>query len=136
MTFTKNDYKFFKKAKQVATISDFNKVHIGCVAVYRGQVIGIGCNTNKTHPYQAKYNKLRDDIWTEHKAHAEIACLNQIKHMDLKWSKVKLYIFRTRYDKPYGMCRPCSACMGAIKDIGIKNIYYTTDNGYVYEEII
>ena len=136
MTFTKNDYKFFAKAKQMAKISDFNKVHIGCVAVYSGQVIGVGCNTNKTHTYQAKYNKLRDDIWTEHKVHAEIACLNQIKHMDIKWSKVKLYIFRTRKDKPFGMSRPCPACMGAIKDIGIKNIYYTTDAGYVYEQII
>lgn len=32
------------------------------------------------------------------------------------------------------MARPCPACMSAIKELGIKNIYYTTDNGYAYEK--
>lgn len=42
------DFKYFKKAKQVADISDFYKTHVGCIAVYKGIVIGIGCNTEKT----------------------------------------------------------------------------------------
>ena len=138
--FTKHDYGFFEKARQVALFSDFTKIHIGCVAVYRGQVIGIGCNTNKTHPMQAKYNRLRDSdacrTWREHSVHAEIACLNQIRHMDVKWSKVKLYIYRLRKDGKFGMCRPCVACMAAIKDIGIKNIYYTSDSGYAQECLV
>lgn len=132
---TQNDFRFFNKARQVAKISDFKKVHIGCVAVYQGQIIGVGCNTNKTHPLQAQYNRLRGDEWIRHSVHAEIACLNQIKNMNLKWSKVKLYIFRARSDKPFGMSRPCPACMAAIKDMGIKNIYYTSDEGYIYEVI-
>ena len=44
------DYRYFNKARQIADISDYSKIHIGCVAVYQGQVIGLGCNTNKTHP--------------------------------------------------------------------------------------
>lgn len=35
------DYKYFDKARQAALISDFHKIHIGCVAVYQGTVIGI-----------------------------------------------------------------------------------------------
>ena len=42
---------------------------------------------------------------------------------------------RTRFDKEFGMCRPCSSCMAAIKDLGIKHIYYTTDYGFCYEKI-
>ena len=57
--FTKTDYKYFAKAKQVASISDYHKTHIGCVAVYQGQIIGIGCNCNKTHPTQKYYNRYR-----------------------------------------------------------------------------
>lgn len=38
------DYKYFYKAEQAALISDFHKTHIGCVAVYQGTIIGIGCN--------------------------------------------------------------------------------------------
>ena len=59
--FSTSDYRFYKKAKQVAKISDFKKVHIGCVAVYQGKIIGIGCNTNKTHPLQKYYNKYREE---------------------------------------------------------------------------
>lgn len=47
---TKNDYRYFDKARQAALISDYSKTHIGCVAVYQGTIIGIGCNCNKTHP--------------------------------------------------------------------------------------
>ena len=56
----KNDIKFFKKARKVALLSDYKKVHIGCVAVYQGQIIGIGCNLEKTHPIQAHYNIFRN----------------------------------------------------------------------------
>lgn len=34
--FRNTDYRYFDKARQIATISDYNKVHIGCVAVYQG----------------------------------------------------------------------------------------------------
>ena len=83
------DYKYFDKARQVALISDFHKTHIGCVAVYQGNVIGIGCNCNKTHPMQKKYNKYRkksDGLLP--KLHAEISCINSIRHLDINFSKV------------------------------------------------
>ena len=57
---SKTDYRYFDKAKQIAEISDFKKVHIGCVAVYKGNIVGIGCNTNKTHPVQKYYNQFRN----------------------------------------------------------------------------
>lgn len=33
------------------------------------------------------------------------------------------------------MSRPCPNCMAAIKDLGIKHIYYTTNDGFVYENL-
>ena len=130
------DYKYFLKARQVATISDYYKTHIGCVAVYQGQVIGLGCNTNKTHPVQKFYNRYREPSDTMlPKLHAEISCINQIKHLNINFSKVKLYIYRIRKDQPYGMARPCPSCMAAIKDLGIRDIYYTTNEGYSYERL-
>lgn len=128
------DYKYFQKAHQIATISDYKKTHVGCVAVYQGQVIGLGCNCNKTHPVQKKYNRYRKDLMLP-KLHAEISCLNQIKHLDINFSKVKLYIYRIRKDQPFGMARPCPSCMAAIRDLGIRNIYYTTNDGYAHEKL-
>ena len=132
----KMDYKYFQKARQAATISDYDRAHIGCVAIYHGVVIGIGCNCNKTHPIQKHYNKYRED-YIEYlpKLHAEIHCINKIKHLKINFSKVKLYIYRIRKDQPFGIARPCPSCMAAIKDLGIRDIYYTTNEGYVYERL-
>lgn len=134
--FRNTDYRYFDKACQIATISDYNKFHIGCVAVYQGQVIGLGCNCNKTHPTQKFYNRYRNSSDTLlPKLHAEISCINQIKNLDINFSKVKLYIYRIRKDQPFGLARPCPSCMAAIKDLGIKEIYYTTNDGYSYEKL-
>lgn len=134
--FSRQDYHYFKKAKSVAEISDFYKTHIGCIAVYQGNIIGIGCNSNKTHPVQKYYNRYRNDNCNSFipKLHAEISCINSIRNLDINFSKVKLYIYRIRKDQEYGLARPCPSCMAAIKDLGIKYIYYTTNDGFAYEE--
>lgn len=132
----KADYRYFNKARQVAMISDFSRTHIGCIAVYHGTIIGIGCNCNKTHPSQKYYNRFRE--YSEQmlpKLHAEISCINQINALDINFSKVKLYIYRIRKDQPFGLSRPCPSCMAAIKDLGIRDIYYTTNDGYAYERL-
>lgn len=136
------DYKFFNKAKSVASVSDVKQTHIGCIAVYQRQVVGLGCNCNKTHPVQKKYDRFRElnldgckGISRLHSLHAEINCLNQIKNLDINFSNVKLYIYRQRKDRPWGLSRPCPACMAAIKDLGIRDIYYTTNDGYSYEKL-
>lgn len=133
---TKSDCKYFDKARQVAMISDYHKIHIGCIAVYQGSIIGIGCNCNKTHPTQKFYKKYRktSDLMLP-KLHAEISCINSIKRLNIDFSKVRLYIYRIRKDQPFGLSRPCPSCMAAIKDLGIRDIYYTSNDGYVYERI-
>lgn len=136
------DYKYFDKAKQIASVSDVRQTHIGCVAVHQGQVVGLGCNCNKTHPIQKKYDKYRElniegcrGISRLHSLHAEMNCLNQLKNLDVNFAKVKLYIYRIRKDQPYGLARPCPACMAAIKDFGIKDIFYTTNDGFSHEHL-
>lgn len=134
---TNTDFKYFEKAKQVATISDYHPVQVGCIAVYKGHIVAVACNLNKTHPIQKYYNRRyrEDSDGMMPKLHAEINCLNQLKHLNLNYSKIKLYIYRLRKDQPYGMARPCASCMAAIKDLGIRDIYYTTNDGFVYERL-
>jgi len=134
----KSDYKYFTKARQIAMVSDYANIHVGCVAVYQGSIIGIGCNCNKTHPSQKYYNKFRcksNKVELLPKLHAEINCINSIKHLDIKFHKVKIYTYRIRKDQPFGLSRPCPSCMAAIRDLGIRNIYYTTNYGYTHERI-
>lgn len=99
---------------------------MGCVAVYQGNIIGIACNINKTHPMQKYYNRYRYHPQTSYfypKLHAEINCISSIRYLDINFSKVKLYVYRTRCDQEYGIARPCPSCMAAIKDLGIRHIF-------------
>lgn len=131
-----NDYRYFMKARKVASVSDYPKIHVGCIAVYQGQVLALGCNSNKTHPVQKFYNRFREDSSALlPKLHAEINCINQLKGLNINFSKVKLYIYRIGNDRDFRMARPCPSCMAAIKDFGIRDIYYTTNDGYVYERL-
>ena len=136
MILNNSDYKYFSKAKHIAEVSDYPKIRVGCIAVYQGQVVSVGCNSNKTHPIQKKYNRYREesDVLLP-KLHAEIHCINQLRHLKINYSKVKLYIYRIGNDKPFRMCRPCPSCMAAIKDLGIRDVYYTTNDGFVHERI-
>lgn len=133
---TKSDYRYFAKARQAAIISDYKNVHVGCVAIYQGNIIGIACNCNKTHPSQKYYNqyRIKSEVMLP-KLHAEINCINQIRNLNINFSKIKLYIYRIRKDQPFGLSRPCPSCMAAIKDLGIRDIFYTTNDGYVHERI-
>lgn len=137
---TKRDLAYFKKALTISELSNFPKIKIGCIAVYKKQIIGIGYNEPKTSPIQAKYNKLghRDLFSNNGKPiheylHAEIMCINMIRHLNIDFSRVKIYVSRTNYYGDFACCRPCSACEYAIRELGIKYIYYTDNNNLVKE---
>ena len=138
----KRDLYYFKKAYEISHLSDFPRVHIGCIAVYKKDIIGIGYNTRKTSPIQSKYNTLggrklysNNGKPVNEYLHAEIDCLNMIRNMDIDFSKVRLYISRKNCWNELARCRPCTACEYAIKELGIKSVYYTDDiNKYVRED--
>ena len=131
--------KYFKYAKNMAKMSEFNKFKVGCIVVYKNKIIGQGFNSYKTHPLQQLYNQLRfeDDGVSPHKLHAEMHALIPIRNLDIDWNKVSVYIYRIKKSNKngFGMARPCLSCMGLIKELGIKEINYTTEDGFANEII-
>jgi deoxycytidylate deaminase len=86
------------------------------------------------------FNSARKEAQLSHSLHSEINAIKSIPitlYDSIDWKKVDLYVFRISPGKDLGqgLARPCSACMKAIRDLGIQNIYYTTDDGYCYERI-
>ena len=133
--------KYFKLAEKASEFSDC-KIKIGSVLVYKNKVLSVGYNTNKSHPIQKMYNKYRSnsnrvfDVDKHNNGiHAEMMCLLNTKDLDIEWSKVSIYVARRSVDKLYRLCKPCGACMLALKEKGVKNIYYTTPNGYYKERM-
>ena len=131
--------KYLNFAIDISKQSTVQRARLGAVLVSHNKVVNASPNLEKTHPMQAHLNKLRgfDPMSSGERniLHAEIATLLKSRDLDIEWNKSMLFIARLKKNGDLGLARPCNACMGLIKQYGIKNIYYTTDNGWCYERI-
>ena len=145
MKFSKFDERMFHAAHIEAEKSEYKRFHVGCVIAYKHTIIGRGHNSNKSHPMQKEYNRYRnfnntDGNYIHDASHAEvqaISSVNFVTGIQIDWSKVKVYVFRICRGKKLGMgnAKPCPACMNAIKDLGIKKVFFSDDDGYSYLEL-
>jgi deoxycytidylate deaminase len=130
----------FKSAREVSLLSEFHGPHIGAIVEYGKSIISTGYNSTKTRPLQHQYNIYRDfDDYQNSTAmeHAETAALSHLIGKDIEWDRVSIYLYRELKNGKRRCCRPCSACMQLIKDLGIKNIYYIDENGdYCKEKVL
>lgn len=130
---TKKQLRYFNQAKQVANQSDFPRVHIGAIVVYKHQVISRGCNTfTRTHRIQSQLNRKRFNADSSGMLHAEVAALLPVINK-FNLEEAVLYLYRENKLGELAMCRPCKGCMSFIKACGIKKIYYTTCDGCAEE---
>ena len=138
-----NDAHLFKLARECSLNADYTgcaSVSLGAIAVYRGSVLAKGHNSDRTHPQQAHYNRWRykdcGNRYLPPKQHAELAVLQKIRYLDIDFSKLHIYVYRETKQGHLAMARPCPSCMAAIKQMGIKQIHYTTDDGFAKEKLI
>ena len=129
------EMRYFNVAKEVSLTSEFRRTKLGAIIVLNKDIIAVSSNLKKSHPLQAKYNAIRfgsvKSVDNCHNyIHAEMACI--IKSMDYDLTKAEIYVYRQKQGKP-SCARPCKACMTMIKKVGIKTIYYTTDDGFAKE---
>ena len=110
------------------------QARIAASVVYQNNIISIGFNQDKTHPFQKRYGKNDDAIYLHAETHAIKNAINKISKEKL--SKSVLYICRVKILRNkfvFGMSKPCEGCMKAISTFDIKKVYYTLDNeGYDY----
>ena len=111
---------------------------IGAAAIYKGALVATAANTNKTSPLQARYNVYRyKDADTPCKAHAETALVQKLRWKfgdSINWSKVHIYLYREYKDGGLAPSRCCPSCMAMLKSLGVKKIFYTTEDGYAEEK--
>ena len=120
-----------------SAVEPFASARIAAALVYKNEIISIGTNKNKTHPFQKKFSTNSDAIFL----HAETdAIYNATRKYETSIiAKSKLYISRVKYfdsDKKYfvqGLSKPCAGCQRAIANFNIKHVCFTKDTeGFDY----
>ena len=142
---SKFDYSMLEKDRQVSYTSTYDKHSLGCVIAYKKHIIAMASNSEKTHPMQKRYNRKYMNFTKSKKpivdsGHAEILALADIPYplmQSIDWKQVRVYVYRISPGKRlgHGLARPCKACMAALRDKGVKHVYFTTDDGFGYEEL-
>ena len=87
---------------------------LGAVIVKRGNILGFGYNSLKTHP---KFGSKQD----YRTLHSEGAALYGAHKLRNDVSGADIYIYR----KNNRTSKPCSCCYKMLKKAGIKNVIYT-----------
>ena len=116
-----NAPNFFRLAKNVSKISIHKKQKIGAVLVVNGHPLSVGCNQLKTHQ-NAPYTGL----------HAEVQAMKSCGRKFIKGASI--YVYRKRKDGKIGVAKPCKHCMKALKDFGVRWVYYSVDE-YPFWEV-
>lgn len=131
--------RFFDEAKKESRLSDYDGVHIGACAVYKGKfIIARAHNTAKTNPTQYFYNRYRMDeksdiLLKPARSHAETQLYRKIRYLDIDFKDVTVYIYREWSDGTRAMARCCPSCEKLLRDLGIKIVCYTGNDSYIEE---
>lgn len=104
--------------------SSQHQFRVGAVIAKGKRIISLACNSSKTTPFIR--NKVCNKTLVD-RLHAEMSCILKA-HRDVRGTKI--YIARLKLSAGVlGMAFPCDLCMSMIKEAGIKEVFYTDDNG-------
>lgn len=128
---TARQKRFVALALVESGYSTYDRVRIGAVIARRNRVISKGANLRTSHPLQKLYNDKVGRLAPMHACHAEMHAIINARE-DLTGADI--YVGRWDRKGRVAMCKPCVACSKAIKDVGIKSITYTTEEGIKHED--
>ena len=123
--------RIIKQLRLIAEdLSPVANARIAAAIVYKGKIISIGVNQDKSHPFAAEYSKNPKAIYL----HAETDCILKAKKKLSEKDLVKATIFVVRIkssdlgDNLFGLAKPCSGCSRCIEDHQLKKVIYTEDS--------
>lgn len=131
----KTNKAYFRAAKAVSELSNYPRHKIGCVVVKGHRIISSSCNSaTKCHPLQARLDSEKYGVECPGRVHAEISALLPLIRDKVDLSNASIYIFRQHKNGTLAMAKPCSSCQKVIKQLGIKKVFYSIENGYAVEK--
>ena len=128
---TTREMRWYKQAKRESKKSTHDKAHVGAVIVIGNYVVSRGFNKTKTHPRQAKLDREQNYHCPNAKLHAEVSALLNSGKVDL--SNAEIYVYREDKHGNIANSKPCVSCTEALRVAGVREVFYTTTEGYAFE---
>lgn len=136
----KRDIKILDFLSKAAEAANHNgmRARLAAAVVLRGNIISIGFNRKKSHPFQAQFQTNDKQIYLHAETDAINRALKYISTSDLK--KATLYVARVKYTDNkskkaiWAESKPCIGCQKAIFQYEIKNVVHTCE-GNTYDMI-
>lgn len=128
----------FVRRQAIDTERAYNTKMAAGIAI-KGQLISTGRNSNRTHPFAARYSKHEQAIYLHAETAAISNALNHVHKDELK--RATLFIHRVKMQRSEstewsdGLAKPCPGCMAAIAAFGIRKVIYSTDEQGYYQTL-
>ena len=130
---SKKNLTYFRAAEAMSELSN-HRCKMGCVVVNAHRIISSGHNSaTNTHAFQAKLDKKFFGCECAGYLHAETDALLPLIKSSMDLSRASIYVYRSMKNGLRGMARPCPRCMSVIKQLGIKTVNYSTNQGFATE---
>ena len=110
-------------ANRMALQSDETRTCHGAVLVKGGNIINAAHNKWSYSSFGKRFRERDKGIST---LHAELAAVLNLDRSITQGTDI--YVVRVDKAGEFKMSKPCSMCEAALKHVGVKRIYYTTDD--------
>ena|ERR1700757_1783821 len=119
-----------KATIKLANASPYGRFRVGAIVANKNKILSMGFNQKKTHRIQKAYCRFeRLEPWM----HAEVHAISLADKNELIGSDI--HVMRVLKDGTLGNSRPCSGCLIALHDFGIKRTFFWQDGEYFCEVI-
>ena len=123
---TKKTDRCLTIAKNVAYNSPYGKLRHGAILTKGGSIINISFNKEN---YTYFGTRFRNSSHGHATVHAEIGCILGIPRGST--TGADLYVCRINREGEFRNSKPCSMCHEALKHVGVKRVYYTTNDNTI-----
>lgn len=106
--------------------SDHTQYKHSAMILYKGRPLSLACNTNRTHPEVRRFSPVKT-------LHAEAAAIFKVKNRELL-KNCTMIVYREDKQGHASQSKPCEVCSAMLKHYGIKQVTYSTSNGWVTEK--
>ena len=118
--------RYFDLAKNVAFNSGYGKLRHGAVLVRGGSIINTCFNKDKFCSFGTKF---RNPDRGHATIHAELGCILGLSRTVTTGADV--FVCRINKKGDLRNSKPCAMCHQVMKHVGVKRVYYTTNEGSV-----